>query len=53
MTDATALPPSTPTASPVAAAPRRVAVAAPWGLMWWKFPRHRLALWSGVTVLLI
>ncbi len=31
----------------------RVDVAGQWTLMWWKFRRHKLALWSGVIVLLI
>jgi peptide/nickel transport system permease protein len=35
------------------AAPTRVAVAGQWKLMWWKFRKHRLALWSGVLVLTI
>ncbi|WP_227270797.1 ABC transporter permease [Roseobacter weihaiensis] len=34
-------------------APTRVHVAGQWRLMWWKFRKHRLALWSGVLVLLI
>jgi peptide/nickel transport system permease protein len=46
MTDAS-LPPTTD------AAPTRVAVAGQWQLMWWKFRKHRLALWSGVLVLII
>jgi peptide/nickel transport system permease protein len=32
---------------------QRVAVASQWQLMWWKFKRHKLALWSGVIVLLV
>ncbi|MCV3272304.1 ABC transporter permease [Roseobacter sinensis] len=35
------------------AAERRVDVAGQWTLMWWKFRRHKLALWSGVFVLFI
>lgn len=31
----------------------RVFVASQWQLMWWKFRRHKVALASGITVLLI
>ena len=50
-TPADAGPPAT---APVKAAERRqVAVASQWKLAWWKFKRHKLALFSGVVVLLI
>lgn len=29
------------------------ATASQWRLVWWRFKRHRLAVWSGVVVLLI
>ncbi len=32
---------------------REVAVAGQWTLAWWKFKRHKLALFSGIVVLLI
>ncbi len=31
----------------------RVYMASQWRLMWWKFKRHKVALWSGVFLLLL
>ena len=31
----------------------RVFMASQWRLMWWKFKRHRIALWSGVFLLVL
>jgi peptide/nickel transport system permease protein len=43
---------SAPLVPPVATPETKVQVAGQWQLMWWKFKRHKLALWSGVVVLL-
>ena len=43
----------TDTPIPPTAAESRIDVAGQWKLMWWKFRRHKLALWSGILVLVI
>ncbi len=42
-----------PAAAPAPAAVERFAGASEWRLIWWRFRRHRLALASGIVVLLI
>jgi peptide/nickel transport system permease protein len=38
---------------PAAAADERVYVASQWQLMWWKFRRHKVAMVSGVIIILL
>ena len=40
-------------AEPMSAAQRRFYSASQWTLMWWKLRRHRLAVASGVFLLLL
>ena len=35
----------------LAAGQERYYMASQWQMMWWKFRRHKLALWSGVILL--
>jgi len=39
--------------APLSEAQRRYYSASPWMLMWWKFRRHRLAVFSGLVLLLL
>jgi peptide/nickel transport system permease protein len=51
--DPTTAPPSPPVVTAAAAAAdERIFVASQWQLMWWRFRKHRLAMVSGVIVLL-
>src|SRR5512136_129491 len=55
MAEISILPPAQPAGkSPVAsaAAEERISVASNWQLVWWRFKKHRLALFSAVVLIL-